>query len=596
MPNQKIRPRNIPTTATAADITSGNYTVLDTHDNLKKLDAGTLLQVTAQNALAGNIVKEFSSTEQTVAGRLYSYNGTIFRCKTTYTGSFDETKFFTDSGINGVGFATYGIVELPNDLNDCYENIVYVCTDNEIGSSVLHKPDESNYFILYTIPTKVNARIQYYIGFNNRNVIYMRSFWGEEGWSDWLKISDTDESALHNVGAINATMAAAAPYNDLDTFPINEVGISINSYSAIAHKPTDEAFNAFTFGGTNGGKCQVVSTSTNKMFMRSCWAGTWSDWVEVTETDQKALHNVGGINATMAAAAPYNDLDTFPINEVGISINSYSAIAHKPTDEEFNAFTFGGTNGGKCQVVSTNTNKMFMRSCWAGTWSDWVEIGKEEEDETFIDVLNQFDNIVCLGDSLTWSQVYTSAKTSRQAKKTYPAVLGEIAHATTEVLAYPGDKTVDAWTRWKDTFESKTNALAIIFLGTNGGFTDTLSTDCPVGVDYSQWADTNTGCYGKIISKLKELGYKIILIQPFAVGQTSNLTITQKVVTDAGARFGCAVVQSFRTTEDKYHYYPDGTGKNTLHYNDFGYSWFAYTLCEKVNNLDNDNMKLIIPS
>ena len=503
MPNQKIRPRNIPTTATAADFTSGNYTVLDTPDNLKKLDAGTLLQVTAQNALAGNIVKEFSSSTQTIAGHLYSHNGTIFRCKTTYTGPFDETKFFSNAGIDGVGFATYGIADLPSDLDECYENIVYVCTDNEIGGSVLNKPDESNYFILYTIPTRVNAKLQYYVGMNDRTVIYMRSFWGQAGWSEWVEISSTDKAALHNIGQISTTAASTAPYNDLDTFPINEVAIAIASYSDIAHKPTNESFNVLTFGGTNGGKCQIISTITKKMF---------------------------------------------------------------------------------------------IRSCWAGSWSEWVEIGKEEEDETFIDVLNQFDNIVCLGDSLTWSQVYTSANTSRQAKKTYPAVLGEIAHATTEVLAYPGDKTVDAWTRWKDTFESKTNALAIIFLGTNGGFTDTLSTDCPVGVDYSQWADTNTGCYGKIISKLKELGYKIILIQPFAVGQTSDLTITQKVVTDAGARFGCAVVQSFRTTEDKYHYYPDGTGKNTLHYNDFGYSWFAYTLCEKVNNLDNDNMKLIIPS
>ena len=51
MQNQKIRPKQIPTTATAADITRGNFFVLDTPDTLEKLDAETLLQVTAQNAL-----------------------------------------------------------------------------------------------------------------------------------------------------------------------------------------------------------------------------------------------------------------------------------------------------------------------------------------------------------------------------------------------------------------------------------------------------------------------------------------------------------------------------------------------------------------
>ena len=497
-----VRPINFTATASESDLNSDNFLWLDTPQKAKKLPGDAIAPKSVLDNVVQSFAPEFDPDVQCVAGRLYVYKGSLLRCKTTYTGPFDETKFFSDSGINGVGFATYAISEATNDLNDCFENVVYVCTDNGIGSSVLHKPDESNYFILYTIPTKVNAKLQYYVGMDDRSIIYMRSFWGQAGWSDWLKISDTDESALHNIGPLSAT---------------------------------------------------TVST------------------------------------------APYNDLNTFPINEVAIAIASYSAVAHKPTDESFNVFTFGGTNGGKCQIVSTITKKMFMRSCWGGTWSEWVEIG-DKKDETFIDVLNQFDNIVCVGDSLTWSQVYTSATSSRQAKKTYPAVLGEITHATAEALAYPGDKTTDAWNRWKNTFESKTNALAIIFLGTNGGFTDTLSTDCPVGVDYTQWADTNTGCYGKIISKLQELGYKIILIQPFAVGQTSDLTITKKVVTDAGTRFGCAVVQSFRTTEDKYHYYPDGSGKNTLHYNDFGYSWFAYTLCEKVNNLDNDNMKLIIPS
>ena len=46
----------------------------------------------------------------------------------------------------------------------------------------------------------------------------------------------------------------------------------------------------------------------------------------------------------------------------------------------------------------------------------------------------------------------------------------------------------------------------------------------------------------------------------------------------------------------EYHYYPDLSGYNGVHYNDLGYSWFASKLIEETGKLPIEQMKLIIPN
>lgn len=111
---------------------------------------------------------------------------------------------------------------------------------------------------------------------------------------------------------------------------------------------------------------------------------------------------------------------------------------------------------------------------------------------------NYFDKCVCIGDSLTYGMQDNVVR----LKTNYPYYFTKITGTETANKGHSG------WTAkqvWDDDISSWGNAsdydLAIIYLGTNGGLTDTVSTDC--NTDYTQNADTNTGCYGKIIGKLK---------------------------------------------------------------------------------------------
>lgn len=213
-----------------------------------------------------------------------------------------------------------------------------------------------------------------------------------------------------------------------------------------------------------------------------------------------------------------------------------------------------------------------------------------QEDSRNLDILYAYDNITCVGDSLTYGVVYTDGNGGyRRAKKPYPSVLGVKYNLTVDNLASGGYTALDWWNNYNDSIVEKTNQIVLIWLGTNGSLTDTLSTDAPSGTNYSTWASTNTGSYAKIVAKYQENNAKIILVK------TYNSDVTNSVIEQIATRFGCGLIDNERLTNLKYHYYPDYSGYNSLHYNDLGYSALANLIIHNISKMDENYMKYIIP-
>lgn len=212
-------------------------------------------------------------------------------------------------------------------------------------------------------------------------------------------------------------------------------------------------------------------------------------------------------------------------------------------------------------------------------------------------ILAAFDNIVCVGDSLTFSQVYTALSASRQAKRPYPVVLGKLCGNDATMLARSGATAQACWEEFESQIVAKTNPLAIIYLGTNYGLTDTLDTDV-IGNDPDNWSNNNIGCYCRFVQKFQSLGYKVLLLKCWATSGTgtSDLAHTNSAIRNIGQRFGCGVIDVPVSDDLKFHYYPDLSGYNGVHYNDLGYSWFASALIAAVSRMSTDEMKLIIPN
>ena len=120
--------------------------------------------------------------------------------------------------------------------------------------------------------------------------------------------------------------------------------------------------------------------------------------------------------------------------------------------------------------------------------------------ENKIEYPQLYDNIACIGDSLTLG---ASGNGAEILTKNYPHFFEKLSDATLTKIAEGGASAKKIWDDYISINTSLSNYdCAIIFLGTNGGLTDTVSTDCDAE-DYTQNADTNTGCYGKIVGKIK---------------------------------------------------------------------------------------------
>lgn len=326
--------------------------------------------------------------------------------------------------------------------------------------------------------------------------------------------------------------------------------------------------------------------------------------------------------------APYDNANTFPTGEiVGCAIQNVSALVSNLPEgvTGFAIFTsLSGVNVGADNLkyqLCVSGSRIYIRPIWnADSPSDWVEITKikkigdlsnlltnnKDDLVTAInevkgsipivdnhDVLYAFKNVTCCGDSLTWSQVNTSATTSRQAYRTYPQILGTIyGYESVTNLGTPGAAAKNWWNVHKDSIVEKENHLAIIYLGTNRGLTDTLDTDAPEGTDYNSWADTNTGSYAKAIAKWQSVGSKVLLVKVYISDDTATKNTTNAVIEQCAERFGCAVANNTRLPEP-YMKYPDNSGRDYTHYNELGYSVFAKNL---ASNIDENTLNRIIPN
>ena len=240
---------------------------------------------------------------------------------------------------------------------------------------------------------------------------------------------------------------------------------------------------------------------------------------------------------------------------------------------------------------------------WVGRTEQYALLDEQRADYLMqtktLDVLTAFTNIVCCGDSLTRSVVYTGVdgqggNITRMAHRTWPEILEAKTGANTTFIAFGGFDAKTWWENYNGKIAAADNQLAIIYLGTNGSLTDTIDTDAP-GMDKSGYdVTTNTGAYCKIVKAWLDVGARVLLVH---VKKTTNsIWATNAVIDKIAEKFGVAVVDVPLLKDVKYHSWPDGAGQNTMHYNDFGYAAFADLLMRCVDNLDDTMMKRLIPN
>lgn len=217
--------------------------------------------------------------------------------------------------------------------------------------------------------------------------------------------------------------------------------------------------------------------------------------------------------------------------------------------------------------------------------------GIEKESSLLAPILG-FGSITCIGDSLTWSQVFVSSTDSRQAYNPYPNVIEHITGVPTSYIARAGASTSGLWSTDESSIVNKNGQLTIIYLGTNEGLTDTMDSDMS-GSDYTTWSNTNTGCYGKFIAKSLAVNSRVVLVKVHS--SSGDVAVTNTVIEKMGQRFNVPVLENTNLPGGMYHNWPNGQGSNGTHYNDFGYAQFAKRIVDDINNLPNEMLANMIP-
>ena len=109
------------------------------------------------------------------------------------------------------------------------------------------------------------------------------------------------------------------------------------------------------------------------------------------------------------------------------------------------------------------------------------------------------NSILCIGDSLTYGKNY------RASTLTYPYFLQKLTGIPCNIEARSGKSASDLWVDiFSKVYDFSKYDSYIIWIGTNNGLTDTLETDVIPYSDYNDFAETETGFYCKIISKIIE--------------------------------------------------------------------------------------------
>ena len=192
-----------------------------------------------------------------------------------------------------------------------------------------------------------------------------------------------------------------------------------------------------------------------------------------------------------------------------------------------------------------------------------------------IDFKDYFKKYLLIGDSLT-----------EQLQRNLGGMINK--NATINGQGKSGLSASEWWNGYSTEITENNYDCAFIYLGTNDGLTDTVDTDC--NTDYTQNANTNTGCYGKIIGKIKETNpnCKIFLIcGPNEYIRRSDMnSVTKKISTKYNVFVldleNCRLSDNGSSTSYQRNVYRPMDG---IHYNYLGIYTFINELFTAMNDL-----------
>ena len=182
-----------------------------------------------------------------------------------------------------------------------------------------------------------------------------------------------------------------------------------------------------------------------------------------------------------------------------------------------------------------------------------------------------------IGDSITRGAYYSPDKNGQAVVENYPYYLGKMTGWNTTNAGVSGITTSGWFDNESTKYDYSTFDTVVINLGTNGGLTDTLEADTSFE-SYSQYADTNTGSYCKIIEKIKEQNPNMFIFLTNVTSTSGDLEITNNVIKQIANKYNLPVIDLMSFKGDPV-IHPFG---NNVHYGKVGNIALAKTVLDGI--------------
>lgn len=249
--------------------------------------------------------------------------------------------------------------------------------------------------------------------------------------------------------------------------------------------------------------------------------------------------------------------------------------------------TSGG--GGSTYEITDSRIAYVVFSIPKANINDFVALGYKIN----TDITDNYDKqlrILCIGDSLTYGGISMTESTTFN----YPYYLGKYLNAKIYNHGWSGYTTQMYWNndRMAGIQFAHNYDVVLIMLGTNGGLTDTLATDVEPYSNYNDYANTNTGCYCKLIEKIMEKTNnkaQIILIIPpyhrYSEEKYQQLQDVRKVIPKIADRYCLPVIDAYSKSGMNAFNGTVFRPSDNLHFNPKGYQKLGTFIGSEVKSV-----------
>lgn len=381
------------------------------------------------------------------------------------------------------------------------------------------------------------------------------------------------------------TIPALVRFDSIDSTRPN--GILVEGgyeYETYSYTATGETYVAFNWRNETGYKVKIYRYQWETVDVLKDGYNILTDFVEVSPGYiQSSTGNATGTNKKHTELFALRYGETIEIDASGYT-NGTVSILHRYDSDGLNLGpVYAPEESGQKVYCYTETKAIGYYK--ASSYSEILVIKKYSSPEGIRETICNtkayerdylkllFENAIFIGDSLTRGVLGTTGGINNRIS--YPYYVGKMTGWNITNAGHGGYTTIKFWENDLKTLDFTDKDVCFVFLGQNGGFTDTLEDDTTISGNqtYEDYAETNTGCYCKIIEYIKEQNPNIHIFMLMGAGKNATTVLPQIA---EKYHLPCLNIYKnqyfFMMNRKVYHpYKSDGVSRDLVHFGKIGY-------------------------